>query len=79
VFGLGGPELIIILAIILIIFGPKQLPKLGKMIGTTMKGLREGAEGKEDEAEAPKEVVKAEATPSESAKSEAKATGGDAE
>jgi sec-independent protein translocase protein TatA len=35
-------EMIIVLVIVLIIFGPKQLPQLGKMLGKTMKGLREG-------------------------------------
>jgi sec-independent protein translocase protein TatA len=43
--------LIIILIIVLIIFGPKQLPQLGKSLGKTMKSIRDGAEGKdEDEA-----------------------------
>ncbi len=34
----GTPELIIILAIALIVFGPKKLPEIGKSIG---QGLRE--------------------------------------
>ena len=42
----GGWELILILVVILILFGPKQLPKLGKMFGSTMRSIREGAEGK---------------------------------
>ena len=41
--------LIIILIIVLIIFGPKQLPQLGKSLGKTMKSIREGAEGKDEE------------------------------
>lgn len=44
--GVGAPELIIILVIILILFGPKRLPQLGKSLGKTMKAIREGAEGK---------------------------------
>ena len=32
-FGLRAPELIIILVVVLIIFGPKNLPKLGKSLG----------------------------------------------
>lgn len=39
---LGTTELIVILAIVIIIFGPKQLPKLSKMIGKTVKGFKEG-------------------------------------
>ncbi len=42
VFGLGVPELLIILAVILIIFGPKNLPKLGSALGKTVKNLRDG-------------------------------------
>lgn len=41
-FGLGTPELIVILAIILVIFGGSQLPKLARSIGTSAKELRNG-------------------------------------
>ena len=34
--GMGVPELIIILVVILLIFGPKNLPKLGSAIGKTV-------------------------------------------
>ena len=40
--GLGIPELLIILVVVLLIFGPKNLPKLGSAIGKTVKGLRDG-------------------------------------
>ena len=40
--GIGVPELLIILAVVLLIFGPKNLPKLGSAIGRTVKNLREG-------------------------------------
>ena len=40
IFGMGMPELIIILAVILLIFGPKNLPKLGGMLGRTVKKIR---------------------------------------
>ena len=42
ILGLGVPELLIILVVILLIFGPKNLPKLGSAIGKTVKNLREG-------------------------------------
>ena len=38
--GLGIPELIIILVVILLIFGPKNLPKLGKAFGKSVSNLR---------------------------------------
>ena len=50
IFGMGAPELIIIiLVIVLLIFGPKNLPKLGKAIGRGVKGLRDGLGGEKDE------------------------------
>jgi len=50
--GLGVPELVLILLVALVIFGPKNLPKLGETLGKTVRGVREGMEGKElEEAE----------------------------
>ncbi len=37
-FGLGMPELIVIMVVALIIFGPRKLPEIGKAIG---KGINE--------------------------------------
>ena len=49
---IGVTELLLILAIVLLIFGPKSLPKLGRSIGRAIenfkKGQREPA-GEEDE------------------------------
>ena len=42
ILGMGMPELLIILAVILLIFGPKNLPKLGASLGKTVKNLRDG-------------------------------------
>ena len=39
---IGPQEFIIVLIIVLVIFGPKNLPKLGKMLGKTMKYFKEG-------------------------------------
>jgi sec-independent protein translocase protein TatA len=43
-FGLGWQELVIILVIALIIFGPKKLPELGKSLGQAIRGFREGSD-----------------------------------
>ena len=40
IFGMGLPELILILAVVLVIFGPKNRPKLGGMLGRTVKKIR---------------------------------------
>lgn len=53
ILGMGGFELVIILVVILLIFGPKNLPKLGNALGKTVSNLRagmnEGKKGKEKE------------------------------
>ena len=60
ILGLGVPELVIILVVVLLIFGPKNLPKLGSALGKSVKSLRDGmGAGKDDapEAEVVEEVV----------------------
>lgn len=59
ILGLGVPELVIILVVVLLIFGPKNLPKLGASLGKTVKSLREGMafDKKDDEAEEIVEIV----------------------
>ena len=44
IFGMGPMELAVILLVILVIFGPKNLPKLGSALGKTVKNVREGME-----------------------------------
>ncbi len=51
ILGMGVPELLIILVVILLIFGPKNLPKLGSALGKTVKNLREGIGGGDKEIE----------------------------
>ncbi|MCL1847543.1 MAG: twin-arginine translocase TatA/TatE family subunit [Coriobacteriia bacterium] len=46
--GMGVPELIIILVVALVIFGPKNLPKLGSALGKTVKNVRDGLDNKEE-------------------------------
>lgn len=48
---IGTNELLIILAVALLIFGPKNLPKLGKMFGKTMNSFKKGMEEADDSDE----------------------------
>ena len=41
----GAPELIIILAILLLLFGGKKLPELSRSLGDSMRELRKGING----------------------------------
>jgi sec-independent protein translocase protein TatA len=43
-FALGGPELLIVLVIALLLFGGTQLPKLARSIGQAQKELKKGME-----------------------------------
>lgn len=47
---IGTTEIVMILIVVLIIFGPKNLPKLGKMFGQTMKGFKEGIDDEDDDS-----------------------------
>ena len=40
IFGIGLPEMAVIAAVALVVFGPKRLPELGRTIGKTLKGLQ---------------------------------------
>lgn len=48
--GLGVPELLLILAIVLVIFGANKLPGIGKALGKTIRGFKQSAAG-DDEIE----------------------------
>ena len=51
---LGGPELLIILAIVLLLFGATRLPKLGKGLGQSIRGFKKGLnEDSTDEIDEP--------------------------
>ncbi len=53
---IGGPELLIILVVLVLLFGAKKLPDLARSIGASAKefrkGVEEGSEGADDAAEA---------------------------
>lgn len=50
ILGLGMPELIVILLVVLIVFGPRNLPRLGTALGKTVKNVRKGMDGDSGDA-----------------------------
>jgi sec-independent protein translocase protein TatA len=46
---LGLPELLVILAILLLVFGPKRLPRLGRQLGNGLRELRASIAAKSDD------------------------------
>jgi sec-independent protein translocase protein TatA len=70
-FGLGPLELAIILLIVLLVFGPKRLPGLGRQLGSGMREFKEAITGKgsteperEDAKPAPAAIAAAPGEPS---------------
>jgi sec-independent protein translocase protein TatA len=66
--GIGIPELIIVLVILLVIFGPKRLPGLGRSLGSGMREFKDSISGRtkdeDDEDERP-QIAATTATPVE--------------
>ncbi len=64
IFGVGLPEVTVIVILALLIFGPKKLPELGKQLGKTLKSLKKASNefqneidqvmNEEDKGESPK-------------------------
>jgi sec-independent protein translocase protein TatA len=56
-FGLGVPELMVILVIALVIFGPSKLPQIGSGLGKAIRDFKKGVTGGDDD-EASKDAKK---------------------
>lgn len=48
-FGIGVPELLIIMVVALLIFGPGKLPEIGGALGKGIRDFRKAFEGRDEE------------------------------
>ena len=53
-FGLGIWEIVVVLVLLLLVFGPKRLPEMGRQLGKGMREFKDSVtgDGKDDEAAA---------------------------
>jgi sec-independent protein translocase protein TatA len=58
-FGLGMQELLIILAIALVVFGPSKLPQIGAGLGKAIRDFKKGVTSNDENEEAEKDAKKA--------------------
>lgn len=49
IFGMGLPEIAVILVLALLIFGPKKLPEIGRSMGKAIRGFQEASKEFENE------------------------------
>jgi len=71
-FGLGFPELLIILVIILVIFGAGKLPQVGDALGKGLNKFRTAMDGKSEKSEAINSTTPEASTSPENEKTEKK-------
>lgn len=48
-WGLGIPELLVILALALLVFGPSRLPEVGSFLGKSLRAFRDSLDHREDD------------------------------
>ena len=47
-FGIGMPELIVILVIVLVVFGAGRLPEIGSSLGKSIRNFKKASDGKDE-------------------------------
>jgi sec-independent protein translocase protein TatA len=66
--GIGLPEMLIVLVIALVVFGPKRLPDLGRSLGSGMREFKDSITGShKDDDDEPSKITAARADESDDA------------
>jgi sec-independent protein translocase protein TatA len=60
---IGAPELIILLVVLLLVFGPKRLPEMGRSVGRGIREFKDSVSGNEKPGEQKANHPPAEMTP----------------
>ena len=47
-FGIGMPELIVILVLVLVVFGAGKLPEIGSAFGKSIRNFKKSSQGKDE-------------------------------
>ena len=72
IFGIGLPEMALIMMVALLVFGPKKLPEIGRSLGKALKGFQDASKEFEDEFK--KEAARIEKTVTEPIKATLEST-----
>jgi sec-independent protein translocase protein TatA len=52
-FGIGATEIVILLLVALLVFGPKRLPEMGRSLGRGMREFKDSIQGKDRDEDRP--------------------------
>lgn len=63
ILGIGPMELLLILIVMLLVFGPDKLPQMGAKLGRAMRDMRKATRAISDEINATRDAITAEAKP----------------
>lgn len=70
IFGIGLPEMAVILVLALLIFGPKKLPEIGRSLGEAIRGFQKASKEFEGEFKREAQQIEQAMKPAAPSKSE---------
>jgi sec-independent protein translocase protein TatA len=58
-FGIGLPEILIFLVVVLLLFGASRVPEIGRSLGKGMREFKDAVSGRDDDDETPSSLPRA--------------------